>query len=177
MRRQLVLAALAVAVAAVAGTGCGMTTNTSSPTCTSVHPESLYLVTQAVPSAGLVPCVTAFPGGWSLGSVDVHNGQASFTLNSDRGGSEALTVTLRKSCDVTAAIEVPSDHPGTARFDQMPTVDRGFRGLRTYRFDGGCVTERFQVEAGRAGALVDESSLAIGFVTRAEVKARMGYAS
>ena len=108
-----------------------------------------------------------------VGSVDVHNGRASFTLNSDRGGSGALTVTLQASCDVAGAIEVPTDKPGTVRFDAMPTVDRGFEGTRTYRFEGGCVTYRFDIESERAGPLVDEGSLAIGFLTRAEVQARM----
>jgi hypothetical protein len=171
MKTPFVLAA--VAAAAVLGAGCGMTTNTSSPTCTSVHAEALYLVSQAVPTAGLVPCVTAFPGGWSVGGVDVHDGQASFTLNSDRGGAKALKVTLRKSCDVAGAIEVPSDKAGAARFDEMPIVDKGFLGTRIYQFEGGCVTERFDIRSKRAGALVDEASLAINFITRADVHARM----
>jgi hypothetical protein len=171
MRKPLVLAA--VAAAAILGAGCGMTTNTSSPACSAVRAESLYLVTQAVPSAERIPCVTAYPGGWKLGSVDVHDGQASFTLNSDRGGSGALKVTLKAACDVTGAIEVPTDKPGTVRFDGMPAVDKGFEGTRSYRFEGGCVTYRFDIESARAGVLVDEASLAIGFVTKTEVQARM----
>jgi hypothetical protein len=172
MRARSVLTAAVVATAILA-TGCGVTTNTSSPACAAVRAETLYLVTQAVPSAQRIPCVTAYPGGWNLGSVDVHDGEASFTLNSDRGGSGALKVTLRESCDVAGAIEVPSDKPGTVRFDQMPVVDRGFRGVRSYRFEGGCATFRFDIESKRAGALVDEASLAVGFVTRADVSARM----
>jgi hypothetical protein len=171
MRTPLVL--VAVAAAAVFGAGCGMTTDTSSPACSAVRAEHLYLVGQAVPSADRIPCVTAYPGGWKLGSVDVRDGHASFTLNSDRGGSGALKVTLKASCDVAGAIEVPTDKPGTTRFDHMPAVDRGFEGIRSYRFEGGCVTYRFDIESARANPLVDEASLAIGFVTRAEVQARM----
>jgi hypothetical protein len=172
MRARSVLTA-SVAAVAVLATGCGITTDTSSPACAAVRAETLYLVTQAVPSAQQIPCVTAFPGGWTLGSVDVHDGQASFALDSDRGGSGALKVTLRQSCDVAGTIEVPSDKPGMIRFDDMPAVDRGFRGTRSYRFDGGCATFRFDIDSKRAGALVDEASLAIGFVTRADVFARM----
>lgn len=171
MRTPFVLAA--VATVAVFGAGCGITTDTSSPACSAVRAESLYLVTQAVPTAERIPCVTAYPGGWKLGSVDVHDGAASFTLDSDRGGAGAFKVTLRASCDVAGAIEVPTDKPGTVRFDQMPTVDHGFEGVRSYRFEGGCAIFRFDIESERAGPLVDEASLAIGFVTRAEVKARM----
>ena len=171
MKARLVLAT--VVAVALLGAGCGMTTDTSSPVCSAVRPESLYLVAQAVPSADRIPCITAYPGGWELGSVDVHDGHASFTLDSDRGGSRALKVTLRATCDVAGAIEVPSDEPGTARFDELPTVDRGFQGVRMYRFDGGCVTYRFDIDSKRAPALVDEASLAIGFISRAEVRARM----
>ena len=35
-------------------------------------------------------------------------------------------------------------------------VDTGFRGTRSYRFEGGCATFRFDIDAKRAGALVDD---------------------
>jgi hypothetical protein len=171
MRTPFVLAAFAGA--ALFSVGCGITADTSSPVCAAVRPESMYLVTQAVPSAELVPCVTAYPGGWELGSVDVQNGRASFTLDSDRGGSGALKVTVQAMCDVAGAIAVPTDKPGTRRFDQMPEVAGGFRGLRTYQYEGGCTTFRFDIDSERAGGLVDEASLAVGFLSRAEVLARM----
>jgi hypothetical protein len=167
---------LAVAAAVAAGVlaaGCGATTNTSDPACAAVRIEPLYLASQAVRSAAHIPCVNAYPGGWTLGSLKVRDGRATFTLDSDRGGSKALTVTLQENCSVSGAIEVPSDHPGMARFDQLPDVAAGFRGTRAYRFDGGCVTYRFDVRSARAGALVDEASLAVGFLTRAEIHARM----
>jgi hypothetical protein len=171
MRARLVL--VAAAVAGVLATGCGATTNTSDPACAAVRVEPLYLASQAVSTAELIPCVNGYPGGWSLGSLKVRDGRATFTLDSDRGGSKALTVTLQERCDVGGAIEVPSDHPGMARFDQMPDVGDGFRGTRAYRFGGGCVTYRFDIRSARAAALVDEASLAVGFLTRAEVAARM----
>jgi hypothetical protein len=171
MRTPFALAV--VAAAAVFGAGCNITTDTSSPVCAAVRAESLYLVTQAVPTAELIPCITAYPGGWELGSVDVHAGQASFTLNSDRGGSGALKVTVRAECDVAGAIAVPTDKPGTTRFDEIPTVDDGFRGLRTYQFGGGCTTFLFDIESDRASGLVDEAALAVGFLSRTDVRARM----
>lgn len=173
MRARHALAAVAVAVA-VLSTGCGATTNTSDPACAAARIEPLYLVSQAVGTAEHIPCVNAYPGGWSLGSLKVRDGRATFTLDSDRGGSKALTVTLQETCDVAGAVEVPSDQPGMARFDQMPDVSAGFRGMRTYRFNGGCVTYRLDVRSPRAGSLVDEASLAVGFLTRTEVHDRMG---
>ncbi len=172
MRPRHIVVAAAVG-AGVLATGCGATTNTSDPACAAVRIEPLYLVSQAVSTSDRIPCVNGYPGGWTLGSLKVRDGRASFTLDSDRGGSKALTVTLEEHCDVTGAVEVPSDQPGAARFDQMPNVSAGFRGQRAYRFDGGCVTYRFDIRSERAGALVDEASLAVGFLTRAEVQARM----
>jgi hypothetical protein len=171
MRARLVVAA--AAAAAVLATGCGATTNTSDPACAAARIEPLYLVSQAVHTAERIPCVNGYPGGWSLGSLKVQDGQAWFTLDSDRGGSKALTVTLQERCDVAGAIEVPSDQPGMTRFDQLPDVATGFRGVRAYRFVGGCVTYRFNIRSGRAGALVDEASLAVGYLTRAEVQRRL----
>lgn len=176
MKARSALTTVAVG-AAVLATGCGVTTNTSDPACGAARIEPLYLVSQAVGTAEWIPCVNAYPGGWSLGSLKVREGRATFTLDSDRGGSKALTVTLRETCDVAGATEVPSDQPGMARFDQMPDVSAGFRGIRAYRFDGGCVTYGFNVRSPRAGALVDEASLAVGYLTKANVQARMGKAA
>ena len=171
MRAHLVLGA-AVA-AGVLATGCGATTNTSDPACAAVRIEPLYLAAQAVSTSDRIPCVNGYPGGWTLGSLKVRDGRATFTLDSDRGGSDALTVTLQERCDLAGAMEVPSDQPGATRFDQIPDVSAGFRGQRAYRFDGGCITYRFDIRSERAGALVDEASLAVGYLTRAEVEARM----
>lgn len=162
-----------VVVAAVLATGCQLSEDGASPTCKAARPEPLFLVAQAVPSAELIPCVVSYPGGWSLGTVDVRDGKARLRFDSDRGGRGALTVTLRPECDVAGAIEVPTDEPGTVRYDEMPDVDEGFRGLRTYVFAGGCVTYGFKVSSARAGELVDEGTLAVGFLSRAEVERRI----
>ena len=173
MRARTSALAAAAATAALLATGCGLSRDGASPACNAARPEPLFLVAQAVPTAELVPCVIAYPGGWALGGVDVSDGRASIRLDSDRGGSGALTVTLLDGCDVTGTIEVPTDKPGTLRYDAMPDVAKGFRGARSYLFDGGCVTYRFDIESPRAGALVDEGSLAVGFLSRDEVRARM----
>lgn len=164
---------VSITAAAVLAGGLGLSRDGASPTCSAARPEPLFLVSQAVPTADLIPCVTAYPGGWTLGRVDVRAGEASFRLDSDRGGSGALTVVLQPACDVADMVEVPTDKPGTVRFDGMPDVEHGFRGVRAYRFEGGCIVYRFDIEARRAGVLVDEGSLAVGFLSRAEVKTRM----
>ncbi|MDQ3898070.1 MAG: hypothetical protein M3326_12670 [Actinomycetota bacterium] len=164
---------MSISIAAGLATGCKLSDDGASPACNAARPEPLFLVAQAVPTAALIPCVTGYPGGWRLGTVDVRDGRARIRLDSDRGGRGALTVTLAEGCDVAGAVEVPTDKPGTARYDGMPDVDDGFRGVRSYRFEGGCVTYSFDVGARRAGPLVDEGALAVGFLSRAEVQRRM----
>src|SRR5439155_18340146 len=67
------------------------------PACDTGH--STILSAQAVPSAALLPCITALPSGWSIGDADIVSGKASFWLDSDRAGPRALTVTLAATCD------------------------------------------------------------------------------
>ena len=55
----------------------------------------------------------------------------------------------------------------------MSSVDGGFRSVRIYQFEGGCATFRFDIDSERAGGLVDEISLAVGFLSRADVRARI----
>ena len=162
-----------VAAGLLLATGCGLSRDAASPACNAVRPEPLFLVAQAVPTAELVPCVIAYPGGWTQGPVDVRDGRAAIRLDSDRGGSGALTVTLADACDVTGAIEVPTDKPGTIRYDALPDVAQGFRGVRTYLFEGGCATYRFDIESRRPSVLVDEGAMAVGFLSRDEVRTRM----
>ena len=69
------------------------------------------LTAQAVPSADFIPCVDALRAGWKFKHVQARNGQAFFTIDSDRMGSDFLRVTLLRSCDVGAARQVDSDEP------------------------------------------------------------------
>jgi hypothetical protein len=160
---------VAVAIVAVLGTGgCGAVRGAAAPTCSQRFTPGLVLAAQAVPTADRVPCIASYPAGWRLGDVHVRNGQASFTLDSDRAGHAALQVVLEAKCDVEGATQVPSDQAGATRYERILSVDAGFRAVRSYRFAGGCVTYRFHFAA-RGQALVNEASLAVGFHTRAEI--------
>lgn len=130
--------------------------------------ETLVLMAQSVPQARLVPCIANLPAGWTFETIDIRKGHSFFALDSDRAGDRALRVTLRPSCDVSGATEIATDEPGTRRFERVESVLRAYRGVRTYEFPGGCVTYRFDFRR-RGLALVNEVSLAIGFVTRQEV--------
>jgi hypothetical protein len=70
---------------------------------------SIILTAQAVPGTEYIPCVDALRPGWQFEHVQARNGQAYFTLDSDRMGMEFLRVTLLPSCDIGTATEVTSD--------------------------------------------------------------------
>ena len=175
MKRNQRLAALAAAVVATAGlsTACMGATmrDAEMPACSGDRVDALILVAQAVPTAESIPCLAGYPAGWTFGSVEVRDGHARFTLDSDRGGSDALEVTLAARCDVTNATEVPSDEPGTVRYDRISRAESDLQTVRSYRFPGGCVNYRFDMDR-PTPALVDEASAAVSFLTRYEVNAR-----
>ena len=78
----------------------------------------MILAAQAVPSAAQVPCVAELPSGWQVGTAEIASGHAKFWLDSDQAGHQAVTVTLTATCDVSGAQEIPSDEPGTRRFER-----------------------------------------------------------
>jgi hypothetical protein len=130
--------------------------------------ETLVLMAQSVPSAELVPCIANLPAGWRFEDLDVRRGTSSFSLDSDRAGDRAVVVRLFASCRTTGATEIASDEVGTRRLERVESVVGEYQGTRYYQFEGGCVTYRF--DFGRQGlALVNEVSLAIGFISREEI--------
>ena len=163
MAAPLVVAGLA------AGCSAGVTSETE-PTCRNTN--TLVLQAQSVPSAERLPCVTLLPVGWSVSDMDIESGRSQFTLSNDRAGLRAVRVALTPSCDTSRSTEIPSDEPGTRRYERIEAVRPGFAATRSYTFPGGCVTYRFELkEAGRA--LVNEASLAVTFVTRQQVAAEV----
>jgi hypothetical protein len=132
----------------------------------------IILEAQAVPSATLLPCVKLLPTGWSVSDVFVHNGRARFTLDSDRVGPHAVTVVLERYCQLPRVTRVPSDEPGTRRYEQIGEVRPGvgFTGTRFYLFPGGCVTYHFKFRSEERAEPIGDVTLAISFVTRDEVR-------
>ena len=172
MKRFGILATLVAALGAlVLGTGCtGAVRDATAPSCSSRWAEPLLLVAQSVPTASRIPCIIALPLGWKVGAVEVRDGRTSFRLDTSGGPTTRLKVVLQEDCSVAGATEVATDQPGTVRYDRLPT-QTGNRMVRTYTFTGGCVNYEFEMNR-VTGGLVDEASLAVGFLTRAEVESR-----
>lgn len=128
----------------------------------------MVLVAQAVPTATVVPCVAGLPSGWRFDRAKVHDGEARFWLDSDQAGHRAVEVTLRPpgGCDVTGAQRVPSDEAGTERYEQPERLPPGYRGTRTYLFEGGCAIYRYRFAAAAPIDLVFDVDLALAFEPR-----------
>jgi hypothetical protein len=137
------------------------------PACGTGH--SMILSAQAVPSAALLPCIAALPSGWSIGGADIASGKTSLWLDSDRAGPRAVTVTLTATCDTTGARQIPSDQPGTRRFERPLSLVPQFSSLRFYTFPGGCVTYDFRFSPGASPVLAGTASTAVGFVPRSRL--------
>ncbi len=128
--------------------------------------EALWLMAQAVPSASMVPCLQVAPPGWSLNDVKAGSGFATIVFNTDRPTREAAaTVELLPSCDLAGATEVSSEQPGARRYIRIDRAASPDRVIRSYAFQGGCITERFTSADGPED-LASQASTAFGFVTR-----------
>ena len=165
------LAAVAGVLALGACSRSGVTGQTT-PTCeVERNPGVLVLEAQSVPRADRVPCVALVPAGWSVATVEVKSGSSRFDLSNDRAGDQALQVRLQAECKIDGSTQVPSDEPGTQRFERIDSVKPGFAATRFYTFEGGCVSYRFRFEAANR-ALVNEASLALSFLTREELRTK-----
>jgi hypothetical protein len=173
VRRRLLL----LAVACLALAGCGVTPTSSSftearePSCRYQGREGtalMVLIAQAVPTASQLPCVELKPAGWTVSNVFVRNGRVRFALDSDRVGHEAVQVVLQQSCALGQVTQVPSDHPGTRRYQEVISIEPGerYQGAVHYLFPGGCVTYQLDFRSDEQARPLGEVSLALGFVTR-----------
>jgi hypothetical protein len=170
-RPALVAVALALVVSLVTA-GCGLPAREAAPLCRlpAVGAETLVLLAQSVPSADRVPCIDNFQAGWHFADQLIESDESWFTLDNDRAGVSAVRITFTARCDTDGYTEIGSDEPDTIRFERVLSVEKRFRAVRAYKFDGGCVTYRFQFSQ-RGQALVNEVSAMLTFVTRAAIDA------
>jgi hypothetical protein len=126
------------------------------------------LLAQSVPTADRVPCIARFEAGWHFADQLVKSGDGWFTLDNDRAGVSAVRIKLTETCSTRGFTEIASDEPDTIRFERVLSVEGRFRAVRAYKFDGGCVTYRFNFSQ-RGQALVNEVSSMITFATRKDI--------
>ena len=104
--------------------------------------------------------------GWSTGGTDISSGKVRLWLDSDRAGPQAITITLTATCDTSGAHQIPSDQPGTRRFEHALSLTPRFFDLRFYTFPGGCATYRISFAPGASPILADAAGSALSFQPR-----------
>lgn len=129
----------------------------------------LILEAQSVPTAQLVPCLESMPSGWTASFTWIDSDGSAVTLDSDLAGAGAVEIELRRTCDVTGHVQVPSDEVDTERYELVESIVGEFQSRRTYLFEGGCTTLTFHFDAEASATLVNEVSRAVGFMPRSEL--------
>jgi hypothetical protein len=171
VRRRLLLAAACLLLAGCVRPAGNDLAEVRQPACRYQGRQgtaAVVLMAQAVPSASQLPCVDLLPAGWSVSDVFVRNGRVRFLLDSDRVGERAVEVVLAQFCNFGRVTRVPSDHPGTRRYQEVISIDPGrrYQGAVHYLFPGGCVSYRLDFRSDEQARPLGEVSLALGFVTR-----------
>jgi hypothetical protein len=135
--------------------------------------SGLVLMAQAVPSASVVPCINVYPAGWSLTTFDARTERVDITFDSDRGGLQALIVTLVPSCRATGSA-LPPDEVGAPNLRQTLVITATtYQATRFYTFPGGCVMFRFDVPLENATALTSDAVMMINLTSRAKIEAEV----
>ena len=114
-------------------------------------------------------CVAELPSGWEVNGADIATGHAKFWLDSDQAGYRSVTVTLSATCNVSSAQQIPSDEPGTRRFEDPQSLHPQFSNVRYYTFPGGCATYHFRFAPGKSPLLAIPVDGAVSFVPRARL--------
>jgi hypothetical protein len=128
------------------------------------------LAAQAVPSATMIPCITAFPVGWTYGGFLARTGLVRFWMDSDRAGIHAIQVELTEACDTTGAVEVEGQGPPGVRRLELPiSLEPRLSGSTFYTFAGGCVTLDYDFAGGAPPTLLLEANQAIDLFPRKEI--------
>lgn len=139
--------------------------------CDGPEESGHILAAQAVPSATLIPCVRAFPAGWTYGGSEVRDGLARFWLDSDRAGFHAVEVSLTTGCSVAGLRNVTaSSGELDVQVFMRPISVSPFAADRHFVFEGGCVTYRYRFsDAEEAPTLAFEANEALTFLPRSEL--------
>ena len=175
MRRLLLLAVACLVLAGCGEPVTGGFLNPRQPVCRYQGRQAttmVVLMAQAVPTASQLPCIELLPAGWSVSDIFVRNGRARFSLDSDRVGSHAVQVVLERFCTFGNVSRVPSDQPGTRRYQEVISIEPGkrYRGAVYYLFPGGCVTYWLDFRSDEQARPLSEVTLALGFLPRDEVR-------
>jgi len=129
----------------------------------------LVLIAQSVPAAQYVPCLRGEPGRWTMSQLEVRDGTATIAFGYQFGGPDTATIEMRPSCDMHAAKEVSSQHPGTRRYNRDLVRGGHYANEIYFVYEGACTVLRFDMAATGAELRGAEFAGALGFVAREEL--------
>jgi hypothetical protein len=159
-------------VLAITAAGCSEGSE-ATPACSRPDSSIIVLEAQSVPTATQVPCIADLPIGWSFAGVEARNDETVFWLDHDRAGIHAVEVSVRASCDISSAVEVPPspDETDMRIYQQPTTLEPAFSGSRFQVFEGGCIEYRYSFSSNADPALVIEADQAVSTVPREDLVA------
>jgi membrane-associated phospholipid phosphatase len=132
--------------------------------------NTLVLMAQAVPTAEMLPCLSALPVGWQYEGLSVKDGAAFFYLGSDRGGFRSVRVGLSETCDTEGSTPIPYvEEPGAEAYQRTLRLPPNYTAVNYFTFEGGCVTYRYDFAGPFGAVLVKDASTALGFYDRAQL--------
>jgi len=168
MRRRRRRGLVGVAIVLTTLVGCSTRAgDASEANCPIEDGELFLLMAQSVPDATLIPCIEAFPAGWTYGGSDVADTEARFWLDSDRGGPHAVEVALTPSCRIAGAVDVTnSTSEGGVRVYLDEFTLHPFTANKYFVFPGGCVTYRYRFGSDAEATLALEADVAVTFGLR-----------
>jgi membrane-associated phospholipid phosphatase len=130
--------------------------------------DLMVLMAQSVPTATAIPCVSSFPAGWEAGDVIVKSDRSRFQLHATENRVE-VTLQQLDECEIDGTLEVPSEELGARRYDTATQLPPNVRAMRTYVFDGGCVTVDYALDDSADASLLVELDRALSFQPRSEL--------
>jgi hypothetical protein len=175
-RRRRAPLLLLTGVAAVSMTGCAQPVSLGSElvACRSgedaTPANGVVLMAQSVPTSTWVPCLEGMPLGWHFAGLEARDGSATFSLDSDRYGENAIVVTLTESCATDGASEIPSDREGMRRLEKVSEVSPRYVGERFYLFEGGCITVLFTIRGEDRSEPLAVATQGLGAVPRDDLR-------
>jgi hypothetical protein len=84
-------------------------------------------------------------------------------------GPRAVAISLTAARDTSGAQPIPSDQPGTNRFEHPASLMPGFSGPRFYTFPGGCVSYELHFLPGASPVLAVAIDSAAAFQPRSSL--------
>ena len=162
MRRPVMLPVLVAVAAALSA--CGAPEN-GQPTCRSEPPT--LLMAESVPSASLIPCIDALPGGWTFQTFEADESHAAFSLE-QQDGDGVLDVEFVTTCAVSGSGSAVEGFPTAQRYDAVE--NGGASVVWTSTFPGGCARARLSFPAPAPEVEVDRIERALSFIARADLR-------